>query len=92
MTVTIPKDLEAYIQSQVASGQCESEQALIAQAIRVYRELHEKHAELQRSVQEGFDQIERGEYIELKDESEIRQFFDDISTRGRARLGIGTKP
>ena len=91
MTVTIPKDLEEYVQSQVTSGQYESEQALIAEAIRVYRELHDQHAALRRSVQDGFDQIERGEYIELKDESEIRQFFDDIAARGRAKPSIGKK-
>lgn len=91
MTVSIPRDLEIYVQSKIASGQCESEQALIADAIRIYRDLDERYAELRQSIKEGFDQIERGDYIELNGEAEIRQFFDDIAARGRARLGIGNK-
>ncbi len=91
MTVTLPKDLEIYVQSKISSGQCESEQALIAEAIRIYRDLDERYAALRQSIKEGFDQIERGEYIELNGEAEIRQFFDNIATRGRAKLGLGNK-
>ena len=39
---------------------------------------------LRRDVKEGFGQLDRGEGIEL-DDAGLRQFFDDVQSRGRAR-------
>jgi len=78
MTVTIPKDLQDYVQSKVASGQCESEQALIVKAIRVYRDLDERRAQLRSEVQVGLDQLNRGESAPLD--------IEKIKAEGMKRL------
>ncbi len=91
MTVSIPKDLEDYVQSKVASGQCASQEALIAEALRVYRKIEESHAELRASVEEARRDHDRGDYVALKSEVEIRAFFDDIAALGRSQLDSASK-
>ena len=86
MTVRIPRELEQYIQQKVASGEFESEGEFVSEAMRIYRELEERHKRLRCDVQHGIDQLDRGEGIELNGDDELRRFFDDIKARGRERL------
>jgi hypothetical protein len=54
------------------------------------RLLQQRDAQLRRDVRAGFEQIERGEYIDL-DEKELKQFFADIKKRGRERLATAKR-
>ena len=49
-------------------------------------EVERLHQRLRNDVKEGFDQIDRGEAIELEDDEALRAFFEDIKVRGRQRL------
>lgn len=89
MTAKIPAELEEYIQRKVASGEFESTDQFISEAMRLYREMESRHDQLRKDVQHGIDQIERGEGIELNDDEELRRFFADIKTR--VRRGSKTK-
>ncbi len=41
---------------------------------------------VQQAIQKGLASIERGNFIELKDDVELKQFFADIISRGKNRL------
>ena len=82
----VPPELSRYVQQKVASGEFQSEDDFIAEATRLYRELETRHDRLRRDVDRALQQIDRGQGIELNDDGELRQFFDDIKARGRQRL------
>ncbi len=87
MTVKLPPELERYVEQKVAQGEFASQDAFISEAMRLYRTLEARHERLCEDVQAAIDQIERGEGVELADDEELREFFDDIKSRGRERLG-----
>lgn len=45
-----------------------------------------RQAALVREIGVGFDQLERGECVECKDDVELRSFFDGVKARGRELL------
>jgi putative addiction module CopG family antidote len=81
MSVDIPEQFVPFVQRSIASGRFESESAMLTEAFRLLA-LRERELKL---VEEGFDQIERGECIELDDEG-LDKFFEDIMREGRERL------
>jgi Arc/MetJ-type ribon-helix-helix transcriptional regulator len=81
MSVDIPAEYLPFVQKAVASGRYESEGAIIGEGLKLLA-LSERELEL---VQKGFDDIERGDYIELDDEG-LAKFFEDIKREGRERL------
>ena len=85
MPEAYPPELSQYVQQKVASGEFQSEDDFIAEATRLYRELEARHDRLRRDVDHAIQQIDRGQGIELKDDGELSQFFDDIKARGRQR-------
>ncbi len=61
MTVEIPPELEQYVQEELARGEYRSQEELIADAVRVLRELKNRHERLRRDVETAIAQSERGE-------------------------------
>jgi Arc/MetJ-type ribon-helix-helix transcriptional regulator len=53
-------DIEAYVLQKIATGQFGSRDELAAEAIRVYRDLETKHAQLKSDVQAAIDEADRG--------------------------------
>lgn len=45
-----------------------------------------RRAALVREIQVGLDQLDRGEYVECKDDAELQGFFDGVKARGRELL------
>jgi hypothetical protein len=41
--------------------------------------------DVREAILEGAAQIERGDFIELRNNVELREFFDDIVSRGKKR-------
>ena len=86
MTVEIPPDLQQFVPQVIDNGSYKSETEVIGQALRLLQQRQQKIEELRQKIQLGLDQLDRGEGIELKDEEELRLFFEDIKKRGRERL------
>ena len=61
MNVTLTPDLEKFIDHKVNSGEFPSAEALTLEAVRLYRELEEQHAELKAELQRRLAQLDRGE-------------------------------
>ena len=58
---------------------------VIAAALRMMREQHDKRDALRRDLAIGKDELDRGEGIILETEEDVQAFLDDIITRGEAR-------
>ena len=77
----IPPEFEPYVQEAIASGRYQSADEVVQEALRLLREKDSKFESLRADIKAGFDEIERGEGIEL-DEKGLRDLFDDVKARG----------
>jgi Arc/MetJ-type ribon-helix-helix transcriptional regulator len=50
MSVSIPSELQPFIEQELASGPCKSEEELVARAILLYQEMKSRHNELRSRV------------------------------------------
>ena len=57
---TYPPDLEAYVQQKIDSGEFRSRDELAVEAVRLYREIEIKHAQLKADIQAALDEADRG--------------------------------
>jgi antitoxin ParD1/3/4 len=73
MNITLPADLENFVQSLVVSGSYSDPDAVVGKAIAMLK----RHEELRREIQIGIDQLDRGECTEY-DENSFQRFSDDI--------------
>jgi antitoxin ParD1/3/4 len=58
MTLTLPPDLERFVQEQVAEGRFPTADGVVEAALRLLRA---QHADLRQLVRSGLDQADRGE-------------------------------
>jgi putative addiction module CopG family antidote len=83
MTTEIPPEYQRFVEHMVRSGAFPTEDAVVGEALRL---LHERRlAELREELRPAIDRLDRGEGIELDDDS-LDDFFEDIKTRGNERL------
>jgi putative addiction module CopG family antidote len=84
MATSIPPEIEHYLDEVVRSGRYASSDQAVREAFRLLRQ-HDRQAEaLRADIKAGFDQLERGEGIEL-DDAGLREFLADVQSRGRHR-------
>lgn len=79
MTVTLPADLQAYVDEQVKTGRDPDVNAVLAEAVRALRLKREdeaKLAALRADVQIGIDQLNAGEGV--PGPFNARQMLDEI--------------
>lgn len=86
MTVTIPTSLESYVQNQLSSGRFDSEQDLVAEALRFFREVEQQQSNIVSSIEQARQDHDKGRFVTLRNEVEIRAFVDEIAARGRKIL------
>ncbi|MCL2639665.1 MAG: type II toxin-antitoxin system ParD family antitoxin [Phycisphaerales bacterium] len=95
MNISLTPELELFIQTKVESRMYQTASEVVREALRLMvREDQDRQAKLEalkRDVQLGLDQLDRGEYIEIRNEEEAKAFFDHIKQNGRARLAAKSK-
>ena len=69
MDVTLDPDLESFINAKIQKGEFESPDAFLTEAIRIYRELEERHVTLKADVQQSLAQANRGDVHPLDTEA-----------------------
>lgn len=79
MDIKLPARLEDYIQSRIATGRYADAAEVIEQALQLLDERDVELEAFQASVQEGFDQIKRGDYVVFDDEYEKTLFARAIA-------------
>jgi Arc/MetJ-type ribon-helix-helix transcriptional regulator len=62
---------------------------VVREALRIFKD-RDNQGSLRRDVQEGFAQIDRGEYEEY-DETTIKDLVADIAARGKKRMAAKRK-
>ena len=60
MTVEIPVDFQSFVKTAVASGQFETEEQVVGEALRLLSQRDRQREEFRRQVQIGTNQLERG--------------------------------
>lgn len=85
MADSLSSELDRLVQQELATGEFGSRDEVLLAGVRMvgaYRE-HQQNL-LRGQLKAGFDQLDRGEGLEL-DADGLRAFFDDIQNRGRER-------
>ncbi len=85
-SASVPSDVAQFIEQEIASGRYRSEDELVVDAVRVLRELKQRHHRLCNDIQKGIREIEQGQEIELESEAELQQFLNQVKAEGRTRL------
>jgi putative addiction module CopG family antidote len=78
VSVSVSDDLTQYLAQEVASGRYATEADLVAEALRLHRELRERHERLQAQILHSIEEADRGE-LELLD-------IQALIERGKQRL------
>ena len=86
MLATIPSDLEAFIQAEVASGKYASADEAVSEAVRLLQERERQLESLRGDIEIGMTAFDRGEVTAIRTGDDRRALIDDIQRRGRERL------
>ena len=82
---TYPPDLEAYVQQKIAAGDFSSREELTIEAVRLYREVERKRAQLKSDVQAAIDEADRGLCEPLDIEAIKAELENELDSRGRSK-------
>lgn len=85
---SLPPELEAFIQSEVASGKYATADEAVSEAVRLLQEREQHLACLKSDLDKGLTAFEKGEVVVIRTEGDRQALIDDISRRGRERLQI----
>jgi antitoxin ParD1/3/4 len=84
---SLPPDLSAFVNQSIATGRYATPDDVLLAGLRSLQERERYDEWLASELQKGIADLENGNYIELKDEAAIRQFFDEKKERLRAKFG-----
>ena len=83
MSMSLPQDLQQFVQQEIASGRYQSEEDVVREGLRLLRERDRRLQALREDIQPALEQLDRGEGERLDAES--------IKARGRKRLAARGK-
>lgn len=94
LNVSITPHFSKFIRKKLTSGRYSNASEVVREALRrlEQEEMLKQQSiivdpdNVQEAVQKGIASIDRGDFIELKDDAELKQFFADIIARGKKRL------
>jgi antitoxin ParD1/3/4 len=85
-TLTFPPDLQEFLRDVVAIGKYRSEEEVVMEAIRRFRDANLRLGQLRGEIQAGLDSLDRGEGIEIDGDDALGEFFDGIEAEVHAQL------
>ena len=89
MLAVLPTELEAFVQSEVATGRFSSRDAVIAAAVKQMQQRQAEQPE-RKQVQEALSEADAdftsGRVRRFENEMELRAFAEEIKSNGRERL------
>lgn len=88
MSMTLPPDLEEFVERQLAEGKYQSADEVVREGLRLLQ-TREKLEKLRTDIDEGLRQRDAGEVVEIPDAESHRAFFERIKQRGIERLRKG---
>jgi putative addiction module CopG family antidote len=83
MTVpeTLPPDIEEFVRQELDRGTFRSRDELLAEALRVFRDLRSRHESLREEVRRAIEQADQGEAVEIDMEDVIAAGMERASRR-----------
>jgi putative addiction module CopG family antidote len=85
MTISLPADLEQYVDKRVAAGAFASPDALVQEAVRLYREIELRRDVLKADLQAAIDQSDHGMSAPLDIEAIKRELVAELDEQGRPK-------
>jgi len=82
---TYPPELEAYVQQKIASGEFNSRDELAVEAVRLYREIEQRRAQLKADVQAAIDEADRGLCEPLDIDAIKAELRAELDSKGRPK-------
>ena len=83
MTIELPKEVQAFVESQLATGNYNDESDVVKHALEMLKWRAEKIAEIQEGYQRGLDDLKAGRYREINSPEDAQALAADIKKRGR---------
>lgn len=94
MNISLTKELEDMVTTSVDSGRYHSASEVVREGLRLFEEQYlarqARLQQLERDIQIGIDQLDRGEGTKYN-ETTLNQFFENIKIEGRKRLAKQSK-
>ena len=91
-TIDLPPDVQQFLQDQVADGCYRSQEELVIEALRLFRDGSRRFEEFRAQLRARVARLKRGEGIELEDDAALERFFDEIEAEVSAEPGGGQLP
>ena len=85
MQVTLPSNLETFVRKRMHALGCDDAGEVVQDALlRLQRqeEQEQKEARLREAIQEADDDFAHGRFITLKNEKEMKDFFNSLKQAG----------
>ena len=77
MTITLPGELNEFLQAEVAAGRYRSVREAVCEAVQLLRQSTDRE-ELLRKLDEGLDELERGQEIVIDSDEAEELFFAEL--------------
>jgi len=77
MVVHLTPELEDLVREKVETGRYQSEDDVVAQALRLLDE-RDKRAALEAALDEGEADLREGRFVEVADAAELKALFSDL--------------
>jgi antitoxin ParD1/3/4 len=86
VNITLTPEVEKLVRERIERGDYENANTLVEEAVsRLLQEDHAEHEGLRQALQEGIDDLERGDHSDY-DEHTIKDLANDVHQRGLRRL------
>ena len=83
MTVELSRELQAFVQQEVASGKYHDENAVLEEALELLRRRHDWEAQARAGAKQGIADIKAGRYTEIKTPKDVLALRQEISHRAK---------
>lgn len=80
MINTLPPDVTQFIQDELARGHYSSEQEVVQEAVRFFRESRERFRQLKDEIRQRIAGLDAGQGTEIQSDEELSVFFQDIES------------
>ena len=91
----LSEHFERFIEAGVTSGRFSNASEVVREGLELLEQRESERAAklewLRAAAKEGFDEFDRGEYVELNSEAEIADFLKEIRMGVAAQLGPALK-
>jgi len=85
-TDSFPPDIQQFVRQQISSGNYRSEEELMVEAIRFFRESNIGLQQLKEGLNRRIERLDRDEGIDLEDDEALGLFLDQVEAEVQGEL------